>query len=199
MSFKYMKSLLLNLLIICLSINSFSQNSEDENLASINEVYFLDSCYVKYDIDKSIIRRTTYETDYNDMLIKNIHVTVMTDEYLSSLLTDSIAKFYHVKQKFKQKKQLKSIYSFLDDIAIDSSLNVLFYRVESPCEPCRTSILENTLSDKDVVNFLYDGKIKYVYVNYYQTIRNKRFEFLVITVKFWFKKEKNYTLYSEKN
>ncbi len=191
-----MKNLLL-LFALILSLNSFAQELEDDS----NELFYLmDSIYIKYNITKTYITTKTYydEEVIADMLSEGTSIRIATDEELSTLLSDSISTLYHATKEFSRKKQLNTIYNFIGDMAIDSNLNVLYVRVTAPCQPCMNSILDNITSDEEITQMLSDGKVKHVYVNYYQTIRNVRYEFIDITVKHRFKRKQIYTLYNEK-
>jgi hypothetical protein len=61
------------------------------------------------------------------------------------------------------------------------------------------SIIDDILGDKDMVKLLTNGRLKYVYVNYFQTARYARNEFIVLTVKHWFKRKETYIVYNEKD
>lgn len=189
------------LFVIILSINSFGQEPEDDdNFDSVTPVYFIDSVYIKYKITKLSIDRKVYDNPDTiaGMLYENNGIRVAIDEDLSMLLSDSIAKLYKASKEFDSDRQLNNVYNFIDNIAIDSNLNVLFVKVISPCQPCMNSIITNIMSEKEMTKMLSNGKLKYVYVNYYQTTRNGRYEFIVITAKHWFKRKRIYTLYNEK-
>lgn len=191
-----MKNLLL-LFALILSLNSFAQESEDDS----NELFYLmDSIYIKYNITKTYITTKTYydEEVIADMLSEGTSIRIATDEELSTLLSDSISTLYHATQKFNHKKHIRTIYNFIDDTAIDSNLNVLYVRVSAPCVQCMNSILDNMQCEDEIATLLTDGKLKYVYVNYYQTTRNNRYEYIVITFKHWFRLKKTYILYNEK-
>ena len=133
-----------------------------------------------------------------DMLYENVEIRIATDEDLSMLLSDSIARLFHASQEFNSKRQLRTIYNFIDRTAIDSNLNVLYVRVMSPCQPCMNSIIESIMVETELTKFLSSHRLKYVYVNYFQTTRNSRYEFIVITAKHWFRRQQIYTLYNEK-
>lgn len=189
------------LFVIILSMNSFGQEPEDDdNFDSVTPVYFIDSVYIKYKITKLSIDRKVYDNPDTiaGMLYENNGIRVAIDEDLSMLLSDSIAKLYKASKEFDSDRQLNNVYNFIDNIAIDSNLNVLFVKVISPCQPCMNSIITNIMSEKEMTKMLSNGKLKYVYVNYYQTTRNGRYEFIVITAKHWFKRKRIYTLYNEK-
>jgi hypothetical protein len=195
-----MKNLLI-LFAIILSVNSFAQEPEDDdNFDSVTPIYFLDSIYIKYKITKLSIERSVYDDvdGIADMLYDNNEIRIATDEDLSMLLSDSIARLYKASKEFNSKRQLNNVFNFIDNIAIDSNLNVLFIKVISPCQPCMNSIIDNIMSEKEMTKMLSNGKLKYVYVNYYQTTRNSRYEFIVITAKHWFRRKQIYTLYNEK-
>jgi len=195
-----MKNLLL-LFAIILSVNSFAQEPEDDiEFDSVTPYYFLDSIYIKYKVTNGKFGRDIYydEETIADMLYDSTEIRITSDEDLSMLLTDSIARLYHSKQEFSYKKQIRAIYNFIDGTAIDSNLHVLYVRVISPCQPCMNSLIEYIQSEDEVIKLISKGKLKYIYVNYYQTIRNSRYEFVVITTKHWFKRRKTYTLYNEK-
>lgn len=196
-----MEKITLIILTIILSVNSFAQEPEDDdNFDSVTPVYFIDSVYIKYTIKNNIILRDANRNPemIEQMTRENPTIRVASDEDISLLLTDTISKIYHATKKFSRKKQYKTIYDFFDNTAIDSNVNVLYVRVISPCEPCMPSILNNVLTDNDVNTLLLKGKLKYVYVNYYQTTMNKCYEFIVINFKHWFRKEQIYILYNEK-
>lgn len=189
------------LFVIILSINSFGQEPEDDdNFDSVTPVYFIDSVYIKYKITKLSIDRKVYDNPDTiaGMLYENNGIRVAIDEDLSMLLSDSIAKLYKASKEFDSDRQLNNVYNFIDNIAIDSNLNVLFVKVISPCQPCMNSIITNIMSEKEMTKMLSNGKLKYVYVNYYQTTGNSRYEFIVITAKHWFRRKQIYTLYNEK-
>jgi hypothetical protein len=195
-----MKKILLIFTII-LSINSFGQEPEDnDNFDSVTPIYFIDSVYIKYKITKLSIDRKVYDNPDTiaGMLYENDGIRVATDEDLSMLLSDSIARLYKASKEFDSDRQLNNVFNFIDNIAIDSNLNVLFVKVISPCQPCMNSIIDNIMSEKEMTKMLSNGKLKYVYVNYYQTTRNSRYEFIVITAKHWFRRKQIYTLYNEK-
>lgn len=195
-----MKKILLIFTII-LSVNSFAQEPEDDdNFDSVTPVYLIDSVYIKYTIKNAVILRDKfYDPDIIvDMARENRTIRIATDDDMSMLLSDTISKLYHASKKYDKKKHNKTIVEFLDNTAMDSSANVLFVRVLSPCEPCMSSILKNILSDNDVTSGLSNRKFKYIYVNYYQTRMNKRNEYIVITFKPWFKRREIYTIYNEK-
>ena len=157
-----MKNLSL-LFVLILSIVSFAQEPEDNtDFDSVQPIYFLDSIYIKYNITKATMSRNIYYDDYEiaDMLYDNVDIRIATDEDLSMLLSDTIAKLYHATQDFNSKRQLRTIYDFIDKTAIDSSLNVLYVRVMSPCQPCMNSIIDNILTDKDMVKLLTNGRLK---------------------------------------
>ena len=195
-----MKNLLI-LFAIILSVNSFAQEPEDDiEFDSVTPFYYLDSIYLKYNITKHTMSRDIIsDIDWMyDMLYENVEIRIATDEDLSMLLSDSIARLYKASKEFNSKKQLNNVFNFIDNIAIDSNLNVLFIKVISPCQPCMNSIIDNIMSEKEMTKMLSNGKLKYVYVNYYQTTRNSRYEFIVITAKHWFRRKQIYTLYNEK-
>lgn len=195
-----MKNLLF-LFAIILSANTFAQEPEDNiDFDSVTPIYYLDSIYIKYNITKTTMSRDIINDVglMSDMLYENIDIRIATDEDLSMLLSDSIGKLYHATQEFNSNKQQRTIYDFIDRTAIDSNLNILYVRVMSPCQPCMNSIIDNILTDKDMVKLLTNGRLKYMYVNYFQTIRKARYEFIVLTVKHWFKRKETYILYNEK-
>lgn len=196
-----MKNLLF-LFAIILSLTSFAQEPEDDtDFDSVRPFYFLDSIYIKYNITKFTMSRDIIsDIDWmHDMLYENIDIRIASDEDLSMLLSDSIAKLYHATQKFNSARHVNTIYNFIDGTAIDSNLNVLYVRVMSTCQPCMNSIIDDILGDKDMVKLLTNGRLKYVYVNYFQTARYTRNEFIVLTVKHWFKRKETYIVYNEKD
>ncbi len=192
-----MKNLLF-LFALILSANTFAQDDEESD--TLRPVYYLDSIYLEYNITKTTISRNIYDDvdGMRDMLYKDIEIRIATDEDLNMLLSDSIARFYHASKEFNNKRLLKTIYNFIDNKAIDSNLNVLYVRVMSPCQPCMNSIIDNIKSEQEIIKMLTKGKLKYVYVNYFQTTRKSRYEFIVITAKHWFKRKETYILYNEK-
>ena len=113
-------------------------------------------------------------------------------------MTDSISNLYHARKKFNTKRHIRTIYNFIDRTAIDSNLNVLYVRVISPCQPCMNSIIENIVGEDEMMKLITKHKLKYIYVNYYQTTRNGRYEYIVITAKHWFRRQETFTLYNEK-
>jgi len=196
-----MKNLLF-LFAIILSANTFAQEPEDDtNFDSVQPFYFLDSIYIKYNITKRTISRDVIsDIDWmSDMLYENVDIRIASDEDLSMLLSDSISRLFHASQEFNDKRGMRAIYNFIDGIAIDSNLNVLYVRVMSTCQPCMNSIIDDILGDKDMVTLLTNGRLKYVYVNYFQTARYARNEFIVLTVKHWFKRKETYIVYNEKD
>ena len=196
-----MKNLLF-LFAIILSANTFAQEPEDDtNFDSVQPFYFLDSIYIKYNITKRTISRDVIsDIDWmSDMLYENVDIRIASDEDLSMLLSDSISRLFHASQEFNDKREMRAIYNFIDGIAIDSNLNVLYVRVMSTCQPCMNSIIDDILGDKDMVTLLTNGRLKYVYVNYFQTARYTRNEFIVLTVKHWFKRKETYIVYNEKD
>ena len=196
-----MKNLLF-LFAIILSANTFAQEPEDDtDFDSVQPFYFLDSIYIKYNITKFTMSRDIIsDIDWmHDMLYENIDIRIASDEDLSMLLSDSISRLFHASQEFNDKKEMRAIYNFIDGIAIDSNLNVLYVRVMSTCQPCMNSIIDDILGDKDMVKLLTNGRLKYVYVNYFQTARYARNEFIVLTVKHWFKRKETYIVYNEKD
>lgn len=196
-----MKKLLL-LLTLILSLISFAQEPEDDtDFDSVRPFYFLDSIYIKYNITNHTISRDIIsDIDWmSDMLYENVDIRIASDEDLSMLLSDSISRLFHASQEFNDKRELRAIYNFIDGIAIDSNLNVLYVRVMSTCQPCMNSIIDDILGDKDMVKLLTNGRLKYVYVNYFQTARYARNEFIVLTVKHWFKRKETYIVYNEKD
>ena len=195
-----MKNLLL-LFALILSVNSFAQEPEDDiEFDSVTPYYFLDSIYIKYKVTNGKFGRDIYydEETIATLLNDSTEIRITSDEDLSMLLTDSIARLYHSKQEFSYKKQIRAIYNFIDNTAIDSNLHVLYVRVISPCQPCMNSLIEYIQSEDELTKLISKGKLKYIYVNYYQTIRNSRYEFVVITAKHWFRRRETYTLYNEK-
>lgn len=195
-----MKRLLL-LFAIVLSVNCFAQEPEDNiDFDSVTPFYYLDSIYLKYKMTNGKLSRDVYydESDIASFLNDSTEIRIASDEDLSMLLTDSISNLYHARKKFNTKRHIRTIYNFIDGTAIDSNLNVLYVRVISPCQPCMNSILNNITSEVELVKLLTSHKLKYIYVNYYQTTRNSRYEFIVITAKHWFRRQQIYTLYNEK-
>ena len=194
-----MKTILTALLVLLTTI-SFSQVEDDTDFDSVTPFYFLDSIYLKYNVTKTNISRDIiYDDDLiADMLYDSTEIRIATDEDLSMLLSDSIARLFHASQEFNSKRQLITIYNFIDRTAIDSSLNVLYVRVMSPCQPCMNSILESIMAETELTKFLSSHRLKYVYVNYFQTTRNSRYEYIVITAKHWFRRKQIYTFYNEK-
>ena len=189
------------LLVLVLSVNSFAQEPEDDiEFDSVTPFYYLDSIYLKYNITKHTMSRDIIsDIDWMyDMLYENVEIRIATDEDLSMLLSDSISRLFHASQEFNSKRQLRTIYNFIDRTAIDSNLNVLYVRVMSPCQPCMNSIIESIMVETELTKFLSSHRLKYVYVNYFQTTRNSRYEFIVITAKHWFRRQQIYTLYNEK-
>jgi hypothetical protein len=189
------------LLVLVLSVNSFAQEPEDDiEFDSVTPFYYLDSIYLKYNITKHTMSRDIIsDIDWMyDMLYENVEIRIATDEDLSMLLSDSIARLFHASQEFNSKRQLRTIYNFIDRTAIDSNLNVLYVRVMSPCQPCMNSIIESIMVETELTKFLSSHRLKYVYVNYFQTTRNSRYEYIVITAKHWFRRQQIYTLYNEK-
>ena len=59
------------------------------------------------------------------MLYENDGIRVATDDDLSMLLSDSIARLYKASKEFDSDRQLNNVFNFIDNIAIDSNLNVL--------------------------------------------------------------------------
>ena len=189
------------LIVIFLSVNSFAQEPEDDiEFDSVTPFYYLDSIYLKYNITKHTMSRDIIsDIDWMyDMLYENVEIRIATDEDLSMLLSDSIARLFHASQEFNSKRQLRTIYNFIDRTAIDSNLNVLYVRVMSPCQPCMNSIIESIMVETELTKFLSSHRLKYVYVNYFQTTRNSRYEYIVITAKHWFRRKQIYTFYNEK-
>lgn len=196
-----MRKLLLLLLTIILSSNSFAQEPEDDiDFDSVTPYYLLDSIYLKYKVTNGKFGRDVYyeEKEIATLLNDSTEIRIASDEDLSMLLTDSIARLYHASKEFNIKKQIRTIYNFIDGTAIDSNLNVMYVRVMSPCQPCMNSLIEYIASEDEVTKLISKGKLKYIYVNYFQTTRNSRYEFIVITAKHWFRKRETYTLYNEK-
>ena len=194
-----MKTILTAVLVLLTTL-SFSQVEDDTDFDSVTPIYFLDSIYLKYNITKHTMSRDIIsDIDWmSDMLYENVDIRIATDEDLSMLLSDSIARLFHASQEFNSKRQLRTIYNFIDRTAIDSNLNVLYVRVMSPCQPCMNSILENIMAETEFTKFLSSHRLKYVYVNYFQTTRNSRYEYIVITAKHWFRRKQIYTFYNEK-
>jgi hypothetical protein len=194
-----MKKILTAVLVLLTTI-SFSQVEDDTDFDSVKPIYFLDSIYLKYNITKHTMSRDIIsDIDWmSDMLYENVDIRIATDEDLSMLLSDSIARLFNASQEFNSKRQLRTIYNFIDRTAIDSSLNVLYVRVMSPCQPCMNSIIENIMAETEFTKFLSSHRLKYVYVNYFQTTRNSRYEYIVITAKHWFRRKQIYTFYNEK-
>ena len=189
------------LFILILSVNSFAQEPEDDiDFDSVTPFYYMDSIYLKYNITKfSMSRDVISDIDLmSDMLYENIDIRIASDEDLSMLLSDSISRLFHASQEFNNKRHLRTIYNFIDGTAIDSGLNVLYVRVISPCQPCMNSIIENVMAEKEITKFLSSHKLKYVYVNYFQTARFARYEHIVITAKHWFRRKETFILYNEK-
>ena len=189
------------LLVLVLSVNSFAQEPEDDiEFDSVTPFYYLDSIYLKYNITKHTMSRDIIsDIDWMyDMLYENVEIRIATDEDLSMLLSDSISRLFHASQEFNSKRQLRTIYNFIDRTAIDSNLNVLYVRVMSPCQPCMNSIIESIMVETELTKFLSSHRLKYVYVNYFQTTRNSRYEYIVITAKHWFRRKQIYTFYNEK-
>ena len=54
------------------------------------------------------------------------------------------------------------------------------------------------MAETEFTKFLSSHRLKYVYVNYFQTTRNSRYEYIVITAKHWFRRKQIYTFYNEK-
>ena len=194
-----MKTILTAVLVLLTTI-SLSQVEDDTDFDSVTPIYFLDSIYLKYNVTKTNISRDIiYDDDLiADMLYDSTEIRIATDEDLSMLLSDSIARLFNASQEFNSKRQLITIYNFIDRTAIDSSLNVLYVRVMSPCQPCMNSIIENIMAETEFTKFLSSHRLKYVYVNYFQTTRNSRYEYIVITAKHWFRRKQIYTFYNEK-
>ena len=194
-----MKTILTAVLVLLTTL-SFSQVEDDTDFDSVTPIYFLDSIYLKYNITKHTMSRDIIsDIDWmSDMLYENVDIRIATDEDLSMLLSDSIARLFHASQEFNSKRQLRTIYNFIDRTAIDSNLNVLYVRVMSPCQPCMNSIIESIMVETELTKFLSSHRLKYVYVNYFQTTRNSRYEYIVITAKHWFRRKQIYTFYNEK-
>ena len=193
---------ILSLFAILLSLTSFGQEPEDDdNFDSVKPIYFIDSVYIKYNITKATVSTDLiYDADMiTDLIQEHGGIRVATDEDLSMLLSDTIATLFKATKKFNESKHKNSIQEFLYNIAVDSNTNVLYVRVISPCQPCFNSILTNILDDKDAVKMLTEHKLKSVYVNYYQTIKTERYEFIVIITKPWFKRKNIFIIYSQKN
>jgi len=189
------------LFVLVLSVNSFAQEPEDDiEFDSVTPYYYMDSIYIKYYVTNMKIDRRIYDDvdAIADMLYDSTEIRIASDEDLSMLLSDSLAILYHASQEFNNKRHIRTIYNFIDGTAIDSNLNVLYVRVISPCQPCMNSILNNITSEVELVKMLTSHRLKYLYVNYYQTTRNSRYEFIVITAKHWFRRQQIYTLYNEK-
>jgi len=194
-----MCKLLLVLLAIILSVNSFAQEPEDD--IDSESFYYLDSIYLKYKVTNGKFGRDVYYEEYEiaNLLNDSTEIRIASDEDLSMLLTDSIAKLYHPTKKFNDKKHIRTIYNFIDATAIDSNLNVMYVRLISPCQPCMNSLIKYIASEVEVTKLISKGKLKYIYVNYFQTTRNSRYEYIVISAKHWFRKKEVYTIYNEKN
>ena len=108
-----MKNLLI-LFAIILSVNSFAQEPEDDdNFDSVTPIYFLDSIYIKYKITKLSIERSVYDDvdGIADMLYDNNEIRIATDEDLSMLLSDSIARLYKASKEFNSKRQLNNVFN----------------------------------------------------------------------------------------
>ena len=189
------------LLVLVLSVNSFAQEPEDDiDFDSVTPFYYMDSIYIKYYVTNMKIDRRIYDDvdAIADMLYDSTEIRIASDEDLSMILSDSLAILYHASHEFNNKRHIRTIYNFIDGTAIDSNLNVLYVRVISPCQPCMNSILNSITSEVELVKILTSHRLKYLYVNYYQTTRNSRYEFIVITAKHWFRRQQIYTLYNEK-
>lgn len=189
------------LLVLVLSVNSFAQEPEDNiDFDSVTPFYYLDSIYLKYKVTNGKLGRDVYydEGDIASFLNDSTEIRIASDEDLSMLLTDSISNLYHARKKFNTKRHIRTIYNFIDRTAIDSNLNVLYVRVISPCQPCMNSIIENIVGEDEMMKLITKHKLKYIYVNYYQTTRNGRYEYIVITAKHWFRRQETFTLYNEK-
>lgn len=186
---------LLFLFALILSANTFAQ--EDD---SVRTYYFIDSIYLKYYMVNNKIDRKIYydDSEIADMLYDSTEIRIASDEDLSMLLSDSIAREYHASQEFNNKRHLRSIYDFIDRTAIDSNLHVLYVRVISTCQPCMNSIIDNIKGEEQITKFLSSHRLKYLYVNYFQTTRNSRYEYIVITAKHWFRRKQTFILYNEK-
>ena len=153
------------MLVLVLSVNSFAQEPEDDiDFDSVTPFYYMDSIYIKYKITKLSIERRVYDDldGIADMLYDNNEIRIATDEDLSMLLSDSIARLYKASKEFNSKRQLKNVYNFIDNVAIDSNLNILFVRVMSPCQPCMNSIIDNIMAEKEMTKMLTNVKLKYV-------------------------------------
>lgn len=195
-----MRKLLL-LFAVVLSINSFGQEPEDDdNFDSVIPTYFIDSVYIKYSFT-NISFKTDLYTDAEsiaDMMYDNSTIRVATDEDLSMLLSDTIATLFNTSKKFSKNKHENSIQEFLLNVASDSNSNVLYVRVITPCQPCFNSILSSIKEDKELVKVLSEHKLKSVYVNYYQTFKTERYEFIVVIAKPWFRRKQIYIIYNDK-
>jgi hypothetical protein len=193
------KLLLLFAVILC--INSFGQEPEDDdNFDSVIPTYFIDSVYIKYSFTNMTFKTDIY-TDAEtiaDMMQDNGGIRVATDEDLSMLLSDTIATLFKTSKKFSKNKHENSIQEFLLNVASDSNSNVLYVRVISPCQPCFNSILSSINENKELVKVLSEHKLKSVYVNYYQTFKTQRYEFIVVIAKPWFRRKQIYIIYNEK-
>ena len=191
---------LLMLFTIFLSVNTFAQESEDDdNFDSVRPVYYLDSVYLEYVVKYNMVNIKAYRDieSMNDMLYEGFHIKVLSDEDISMQLSDTVSKLYKTSKPYKYNKQVKSMSEFFQTMAVDSNLNIFYVKVLAPCEPCKQSILDYLISDIDLITVLKEHKLKYLYINYYQTYRKKNSEFIVITYKHWFRRKVMLIIYNE--
>jgi hypothetical protein len=190
-----MKMLLL-LFALILSANTFAQDDE-EDFDSINPTYYLDSTYIKYKIKDKVFSRST-QVPTIEMLEYNEYIRFTTDEDLSYMISDSLSIQYHAKQITNTKKLRRSMWGFVDRVALDSIADILFVRVISPCQPCMNSIIDEINTSKELVAEMSNKNLKYVRVTYAQTFGSELWEFIFVDVKIRFKRVQRFNIYGKK-
>lgn len=190
-----MKALLALFAILSLNV-VFSQ--DDESHDTLYPIYYLDSTYLKYKFSGNIFTCESLRPT-EDLLYENNYIRVATDEDISFLITDSLNVQYGSNRVIKINSIRKTLYKYLDKIAIDSNANILFVRVVSTCQPCTNSIINEINNNKNIILEMKHKHFKYVNVNYIQTTGDTRMEFIIVKVKIKFKKSSTFVIYGEKD
>lgn len=188
--------MLLFLFAIILSANTFAQDDE-EDFDSINPTYYLDSTYIKYKIKDKVFSRATY-TPIIELLQETDYIRLTTDEDLSLMISDSLTRQYGFTQSAKSKNIRKSLLGYVDRIAVDSNTNILFVMVLSPCQPCMNSIIDEINTTTELVASMKQKHIKYIRVNYVQTMGVDFNDFIFIDIKVRFKRIERFNIYSKR-
>jgi hypothetical protein len=176
------------ILFVTISLNVFSQDYK-----LINQKLY------QYNDRKYVIEHDG-SSEYGQYLMEELpYIEVATDDSLSMVISDSLTKRYGTKKYVNENQLSKNAENLAIKLALDSSINVVLYKVRGDCGLCKNSLIDVLINDNDLIKLFQSSRVTEVYTNYYQIKTPlKNTEVMYITVKRRFGFDYIFILYSEK-